>query len=141
MSYYIGFMMLFCFLAIFSSYFFMRETFIKSSNLQGSQYKDSLKNGFLIIAVAYFFRAAYSLSFKYYNSYADGFWGITLQTIVNLLMDLPVIIVVLVINRRTIRLRIILEKDEKKKQDEMIEREIKAARCDTNHTHKTENDD
>ena len=111
MSYYIGFMMLFSFLAIFTSYFYMRKTFIKSSNLQGSEYKDSLKNGFFIIAVAYFFRAIYSLCFKYYNDYADGFWGITVQTIVNLLMDLPVIIVVLVINRRTIRLRIILEKE------------------------------
>ena len=42
MGYYIGFSMLFCFLAIFAAYFFMRKTFIKSSNLQGSQYKDSL---------------------------------------------------------------------------------------------------
>ena len=43
-------------------------------------------------------------------------------------MDLPVIIVVLVINRRTMKLKKILEKEKEKKQDEMISREIIAAR-------------
>ena len=43
-------------------------------------------------------------------------------------MDLPVIIVVLVINRRTIKLKKILEKEKEKKQDELIVREIMAAR-------------
>lgn len=43
-------------------------------------------------------------------------------------MDLPVIIVVLVINRRTMKLKKILEKEKEKKQDELIVREIMAAR-------------
>ena len=112
MGYYIGVMMFLCFVAILISYFNMRKTFIKSSNLQGSQYKESLQRGFLIIAVAYFFRAAYSLCFKYYSEIIkEKFWGLTLQTLINLLMDLPVIIVVLIINRRTIRLKKILEKE------------------------------
>ena len=45
-----------------------------------------------------------------------------------MLMDLPVIIVVLVINRRTMKLKKILEKEKEKKQDELIAREIMAAR-------------
>ena len=43
-------------------------------------------------------------------------------------MDLPAIIVVLVINRRTMKLKKILEKEKEKKQDELIVREIMAAR-------------
>ena len=45
-----------------------------------------------------------------------------------MLMDLPVIIVVLVMNRRTMNLKKILEKEKEKKHDELIAREIMAAR-------------
>ena len=47
--------------------------------------------------------------------------------IINLAMDLASILVVLILNRKTIKLRAILEKKQKEKQQELTQRHIKAS--------------
>ena len=54
-------------IGIWISYFVMRGTLIKSVNLQGSQYKESLKVSFLTIGFVYAIRSVYSLLYMYYN--------------------------------------------------------------------------
>ena len=60
-----GYVMLASAITILVSYKCMRDSFIKSTNLRGSQYKDSLQNGFLIITLAYIIRSAYSISYAF----------------------------------------------------------------------------
>ena len=55
------------------------------------------------------------------------FIDITFQMIINLAMDLASILVVLILNRKTIKLRAILEKKQKEKQQELTQRHIKAS--------------
>ena len=52
-------------------------------------------------------RSVYSWVFPYIGKLLEDtkFWKLLLQTWVNLMCDLPVILVVLAINRNTIRLR------------------------------------
>ena len=77
-SYFIGTIMLIAAVGILLSYLYMHKVFVESTLLQGSQYKTNLQRGFLIIAVAYAFRAAYSLSFKYYKFLDSRFWKLFL---------------------------------------------------------------
>ena len=46
---------------------------------------------------------------------------------INLAMDLASILVVLILNRKTIKLRAILEKQQKEKEKELTKRHIKAS--------------
>ena len=55
------------------------------------------------------------------------FIDITFQMFINLAMDLASILVVLILNRKTIKLRAILEKQQKEKEKELTKRHIKAS--------------
>ena len=109
LGYFIGVMMLVASFLILFSYLLMRRAFIKSTQLKGSHYKDTMQKGFLIIALAYVIRAVYSMCFRYYGTWIEQrFYKLSLQVALNFLMDLPVILVVLVLNRNTVKLRQIL---------------------------------
>ena len=112
-------MMMLSSIFIVISYVYMRKAFFDSVNLQGSHYKDSLQNGFLVIAVAYVIRAIYSLGLVFWtNLFKQSFWALAVQIVVNLLMDLPSILVVLAINRNTIKLRTLLNNEREKRKNE-----------------------
>lgn len=81
-----------------------------------------------MIAVAYAIRSVYSLCFQYYSEFiTQRFWKLTLQFLINMIMDFGAIAVVLSINRRTIVLRDLLRREEQKKADDYVKQEIKAA--------------
>ena len=66
-----------------------------------------------MIAVAYAIRSVYSLCFQYYSEFiTQRFWKLTLQFLINMIMDFGAIAVVLSINRRTIVLRDLLRREE-----------------------------
>ena len=99
-------MMLIASFMIIFSYFLMQRAFLKSTQLKGSLYKDSMQKGFLVIAVAYVIRAVYSMCFRYYGDWIEQrFYRLSLVLVLNFLMDLPVILVVLILNRNTVKLR------------------------------------
>ena len=119
LGYYIGAMLLTCSVFIIASYFLMRKTFTESENLKASQFKQSIQTGFLIIAIAYVLRSGYSLGFQYFAKIVEEkFNRLWLQTLINLVLDLPVVGVVLLINRKTIHLRQLLNDEEQKKKDQ-----------------------
>ncbi len=64
-NYFVGSIMIVCFAFIILSYGFLRQSFIQSTNLQGSQYKETLQNGFALIALAYMIRSIYSWIFPH----------------------------------------------------------------------------
>ena len=95
-------------LIIWISFFVMYRTFSSSMNLQGSQYKQNLVVGFFIIGFAYAIRALYSFLYIKYSQFtmqSDNFKSIVIQAIINLCMDLSSILVVLFLNRKTMKLR------------------------------------
>jgi len=105
------------------SFFWLNRTFKKADSVQGSSYKNHMQCGWLIIAVDYVIRALYSGLFKFYKNVFKNdsrFYGLAVQTLLNLLMDIPVIFVILFMNRTTIQMRKRLaEEEERRRQIEL----------------------
>ena len=130
---FIGVMMVISSVGILISYGLLRKAFIDSPSLQNSRYKDTLEHGFFIIAVAYIIRAAYSLCFQEFvklQTNGKSFELYILQFSLNLLMDLPVILIVLGINRRAVHLRQEIEEEKEKERLEEEAYDIAARRAD-----------
>jgi len=88
----------------------MLHTFKVSENLRDSIVKNKLMRGFFVVALAYMVRALYSAFFSLTaNIEWPRFYKLGGQILVNLLMDIPVISVILYINRRTIEMRKLIE--------------------------------
>jgi len=106
LGYFIGGMMLACSLTIIATYYWMQKTFRETYNLRSSNYRQSMQRGFLVIAIVYVIRSVYSLMFQMYRQLKwNRFYLLSAQTNVILLLDAPAILVILYINRKTIRLR------------------------------------
>ena len=78
-----------------------------------------------MIGLVYVLRSIYSIlyiqfDFQFVNM--SLFWDISLQAILNMVMDISSIMVVLILNRKTIKLRRLLEENKKQKDKDILER-------------------
>ena len=121
-------MMLACSIAIIIAYSFMHMTFSDTDNLRTSEYRRSMQRGFLLIAIVYAIRAAYSLFFKFYRDVkVDPFWKLFAQISVNTFLDAPAIFVIIFINRMTIKMRKRFEEEESRRQTSNEYHNLRAA--------------
>ena len=75
-----------------------------------------MQRGFLVIAVVYVIRAIYSLLFQAYRNLDwSTFDKLSIQVFIIFAMDVPAIVVILYINRKTIRLRKRFEEEERRR--------------------------
>ena len=126
LGFFIGAAMLVAAVSIWASYVYMHRSLFQTSMLSESHYKTSLQHGYLLVAVAYAVRSIYSCCFQFYSEIIEQrFWKLSLQFLINLMMDLGCIAVVLVINRRTIRLRNRLREIEQRRAAEKAQQEQK----------------
>ena len=78
-----------------------------------------------MIGLVYVLRSIYSIlyiqfDFQFVNM--SLFWDISLQAILNMVMDISSIMVVLILNRKTIKLRRLLEENKKQKDKDILDR-------------------
>ena len=78
-----------------------------------------------MIGLVYVLRSIYSVLYILLdNVFIDRsvFWDTSLQAILNMVMDISSIMVVLILNRKTIKLRRLLELNKKRKDKEILDR-------------------